>query len=228
MQKVTRRVFTKTSLLFSCAAAVGIPSVAAAAGPPKGMTAEGASAFLDKLKNSAFANRDDLADAVKSLYMTYDTTRPYPHKFNESLVKQQLRSLQFYINCGAEKEYVRHCITTAEPLLKKIRGLVEKAGPEEGLRGIYEGTSASYQLFEQIAASPGRRSFPCPYKELLGHCKKYLLTFSMELNDVCTKLCTPLWTGIGTSLGISLAVRPGDTCTVTLTTGNTKTAGGAQ
>ncbi|MBN2108498.1 MAG: hypothetical protein JW832_13820 [Deltaproteobacteria bacterium] len=227
MQNVTRRVFTKKSLLFSFAAAVGIPAIAAAAGPPKGMTAAGASAMLDKLKNNPFTNRTDLADAIKSLYMTYDTTSPYQHKFNEVLAKQQLRSLQFHLNNGTEKAYVQHSITTAEPLLKKMKALVEKEGGEQGLYSMFEGTSTSYQLFEHINVAPGRRSFPCPYRELLANCKKYLLTFSMDLSDVCTKYCTPLWTGIGETLGISLAVEPGDTCTVALTTTDKKPEGGA-
>ena len=164
---------------------------------------------------------------IKSLYMTYDTTSPYQHKFNEVLAKQQLRSLQFYINNGAEKEYVNHCITTAGPLLKRIKALVEKEGGEQGLYSMFEGTSTSYQLFEHINVMPGSRSFPCPYKELLANCKKYLLTFSMEWSDVCTKLCTPLWTGIGETIGISLSVQPGDTCTVALKTTDKKPEGGA-
>jgi hypothetical protein len=228
MQKVTRRVFTKQSLLFSFAAAVGIPAIAAAAGgPPAGMTAAGASAMLDKLKNNAFANRTDLSDAIKSLYMTYDTTSPYPHKFNEVLTKQQLRSLQFYINSGAEKDYVAHYLTTADPLLKRIKSIVEKSGEEQGLYNMFEGTSTSYQLFEHIDVSPGSRTFPCPYKELLENCKKYLLTFKMDLNDVCTKFCTPLWTGIGEQIGISLTVQPGDICTVALKAQGKKPEGGA-
>jgi hypothetical protein len=183
--------------------------------------------MLDKLKNNPFANRDDLADAVKSLYMTYDTTSPYEHKFNEVLTKQQMRSLQFYINNGAEKDYVAHCISTAEPLLKRIKALVEKEGSEKGLYSMYEGTSTSYQLFEHIDVAPGSRSFPCPYKELLANCKKHLLTFSMEWNDVCTKLCTPLWTGIGEKIGMRLSVQPGETCTVALAENDKKDEGGA-
>lgn len=217
MQNVTRRQFTQKTVLFSFAAAL-VPAIASAAGPPAGMTAEQASAVLDKLKNNAFANRTDLADAVKSLYMTYDTTRPYPHKFNEVLTKQQLRSLQFYLNNGAEKEYVDHCISTAEPLLKKIKSLVEKGGGEQGLRNMFDDNANSYQLFEHIDVMPGSRTFPCPYKELLGYCKKYLLTFSMEWSDVCTKLCTPLWTGVGEKIGITLSVKPGETCSVALKT----------
>jgi hypothetical protein len=226
MQNVTRRQFAQKTVLFSFAAAL-VPAIASAAGPPAGMTAEKASAMLDKLKNNSFTNRDDLADAVKSLYMTYDTTSPYPHKFNEVLTKQQLRNLQFYFNNGAEKEYVSHCITTAEPLLKRIKSLVEKQGDEQGLYSMFEGTSTSYQLFEHINVAPGIRSFPCPYNELLTNCKKYLLTFSMDLNDVCTKFCTPLWTGIGEKIGLSLSVQPGDTCTVALKTTGKKPEGGA-
>ncbi|MEI6127940.1 MAG: hypothetical protein WCQ99_15440, partial [Pseudomonadota bacterium] len=163
-----------------------------------------------------FLNREDLSDALKSLYMTYDATSPYPHKFNEVLTKTQMRTLQFHITNGIEKEYVAHYLTTLEPLLKKIKALVDTEGAEKGLYSMFEGTPAGYQLLERIDVQPGRRTFPCPYKEMLANCKKYLLTFSIEWNDVCSRWCTPTWTGVADRLGIPLSVTPGETCTVAL------------
>lgn len=204
MDAISRRTFTKQTLLFSVVSALSFPALASAAG------------MLDKFKNDAFLNREDVADAVKSLYMTYDATSPYPHKFNEVLTKSQLRSLQFYMNNGIEKDYITHNLTTMDPLLKRIKVLVEKEGAEKGLYSMFEGTPTSYQLLEHINVTPGQRTFPCPYKEMLANCKKYLLTFSLEWNDVCSKLCTPTWTGVAERLGIKLSVTPGETCTVAL------------
>jgi len=201
---MSRRTFSKQTLLFSFATALSFPAVASAAG------------MLDKFKNDAFLNRDDLADAVKSLYMTYDATSPYPHKFNEVLVKTQLRSLQFFMNNKIENEYVTHYLTTMEPVIKRIKTLVEKESAEKGLHSMFEGTPTSYQLLERINVMPGKRTFPCPYKYMLENCRKYLLTFSLEWNDVCSRWCTPTWTGVADAIGLKLSVQPGETCCVSL------------
>jgi len=204
MNVMSRRAFSKQTLLFSFATALSFPAVASAAG------------MLDKFTSDAFLNREDLADAVKSLYMTYDATSPYPHKFNEVLVKTQIRSLQFYMNNKAEKEYVTHYLTTLAPTIKRIKALVEKEGSERGLYSMFEGTPTSYQLLERINVQPNKRIFPCPYKYMLDNCKKYLLTFSLDWNDICSRWCTPTWTGVAEAIGLKLSVQPGETCTVAL------------
>jgi hypothetical protein len=202
MTGLSRRTFGRQTLLLSCLTVLSLPGTAMA--------------FFDKVKKDAFLKRDDLGDAIKSLYMTYNCTTPYPHKFNEVLTKTQLRSLQFNIDKGIEKDYVSHYITTMEPLLQRIKKLAEKEGAEKALYSMFEGTSCSYQLFERINVTPGQRTFPCPYKELLGYCKKYLQTFTIEWEDVCSKWCTPVWSGFADRIGITLSVQPGETCTVKL------------
>ena len=204
MEALSRRMFSKQTVLFSVAAAFCFPAAASAAG------------LLDKFKENPFLKRDDLADALKSLYMTYDCTSPYPHKFNEVLTKSQMRSLQFFMNNKIEKEYAAHYVETMKPLLMKIKELVQKQGAESGLSGMFEGTSISYQLFERITVQPGIRTFPCPYKEMLANCKKYLLTFSLEWNDICARWCTPTWTGVAETIGLKISVHPGEKCAVSL------------
>jgi len=202
MTQVSRRTFTKQTLLLSCLSALSFPGTAMA--------------FLEKIKKHEFLKRDDIADAVKSLYMTYDGTSKYLHKFNDVVVKSQLHSLQFHILKGIEKEYVAHYLTTMEPPLKRIKTMVEKEGAEKGLNSMFEGTSCSYQLFERIDVTSGQRSFPCPYKDLLGYCKQYLGTFPITWQEVCTKWCTPTWTGFASKVGIEISVQPGETCMVKL------------
>ncbi|MCX8042611.1 MAG: hypothetical protein N3B18_00630 [Desulfobacterota bacterium] len=204
MELCTRRMFSKQTLLFSIAAACCMPTAARAAG------------MLDKFTSDPFLNRDDLADAVKSLYMTYDSTSPYPHKFNEVLTKTQLRSLQFFINNNLEKEYVAHYIETMKPLITKIQKRLQEKGAEEWLHSMFEGTSTGYQLFERIDIQQGKRIFPCPYKAMLENCKKHLLTFSIEWRDVCTRWCIPAWTGVAEAVNIRISVQPGETCSVSL------------
>lgn len=204
MEALTRRMFSKQSVLLSIAASFCLPAAASAA------------SMLDKFTKDPFLKRDDLADALRSLYMTYDSTSPYPHKFNEVLTKSQLRSLQFFMNNHIEAEYAAHYVATMKPLLTRMKELVAKQGAEQGLSGMFEKTSTSYQLFERIIVQPGKRTFPCPYKEMLANCKQHLQTFSLEWNDVCTRWCTPIWTGVADALGIRISIQPGETCTVAL------------
>ena len=202
MAKITRRAFSKQTVLFSFLATAGFPGTAMA--------------FLDKIDKVEFLKRTDLGDAVKSLFMTYDGTSKYLHKFNDVIVKSQLRSLQFYILNNLEKDYVDHYLFTMEPLFQRIKTIVEDEGHEKGLFSMFEGTSRSYQVFERIGVKPGQRTLPCPYKEMLVHCKKYLHTFPIEWEEVCTKWCTPAWTGFANRIGIKISVEPGETCTVKL------------
>jgi hypothetical protein len=204
MTEITRRSFSKQTVLFSFLATVGFPGTAMA--------------FLDKIDKVEFLKRDDLADAVKSIFMTYDGTSKYLHKFNDVIVKSQLRSLQFYILNNMEKDYVDHYMSTMDPLLQRVKKMVENDGPEKGLLSMFEGTSCSYQVFEHIGVKQGQRTLSCPYKEILEVCKKYLHTFPIEWEDVCSKWCTPTWTGFADRIGIKISVDPGETCTVNLVT----------
>jgi len=172
--------------------------------------------YLGPIKKNKVLQRDDLDDALKSLFMTYDSTRPYPHKFNETITKAQLEALECYILKGVEKEYVEHYITTMSPILKRIKQLVEKEGAEKGLVSMFEGTTCSYQLFERINVKPGERSFPCPYKGKLEDCKKWLGTFTINWEDVCNKWCIPTWSGFSKEIGININIQPGEECRVTL------------
>jgi len=215
MKNVSRR----DAFLLGITGVLGLTGTAAAAAA----AGKGSPDFLTRYKNDAFMKRDDIDRAMKSYYMSYDCTSPYPHKFNEVVTKWQLRSLQFHIDEGTEKELVEHYLSTMEPLLERIRARVVKDGPEKGLSCMFEGTVCQYQLFEHITTAPGVRSFPCPYKELLGHCKKYLQTFQIEWKDVCGRWCTPVWTGCADRIGIPVTIHPGDTCTVKLAVAEQKT-----
>jgi len=207
MVDLSKRNFAEKTLLLSCLTALGLPRTA---------TAATASDFLDKVKNDPFLQRDDINDAVKSLYQTYNCTTPYPHKFNESVTKWHLRSLQFCIDHGIDKDHVNHYVTIMTPLLQRINKMVKQRGSETALYSMFEGTTCSYQLYERIDVKPGERSFPCPYKELLGHCKKYLGTFNIVWKDVCSKWCIPVWKGFADKIGVDISITTGETCRVEL------------
>lgn len=172
--------------------------------------------YLEPMKKNKILEREDLGDALKTLFMTYDSTKPYPHKFNDTIIKAQISGLDFFILKGLDKEYVEHYIYTMKPILKMIKEWVEKEGPEKGLYGIFERTTCSYQLFERIYIKEGERLFPCPYKELLEICKKYADTFSLEWEDICNKWCKPTWSGFAKEIGIKITIHPGEECRVKL------------
>ncbi len=204
MQGMTRREFGKKTFIFSFLGTAVFPSTARA--------------FLDKVKKDPLLNRDDIDEAIKSYYMTYDSTTPYNHKFNETITKHQLRSLQFSVMNGLEKEYVDHYLKIMEPLFNRIKEIAESQGAEKVLENMFEETSSSYQLFERIDIMQGKRTMPCPYKQMLEYCKKYLSAekFTIQWSDVCTKWCIPAWTGSAKKMGVEIEVKPGEKCTVEL------------
>jgi hypothetical protein len=149
--------------------------------------------------------------------MTYDSSAPYPHKFNDVISKGQLEYLELIVSKGLEKEYVEHYVTTLKPVLMRVKKMVKKAGPDKALHGMFEGTTCSYQLMERIDVKQGERSFPCPFNPALERCKKWLPgRFVLEWKDVCNKWCIPVWQGFANVIGVKIAIKTGETCVVKL------------
>jgi hypothetical protein len=202
MNKTTRRGFAKKL------AGIGMLS---------GMTtvslAKPVSAWLD----GGLQERKDMEQALKVLIKTYGDTRPYPHKFNDALVKAHLRNLDFAIAHGLEKEWADHEAEVLGAVFERhINPAIQKTGQKDMfLWGIFERTSCSYQLYEHINVKDGERTFPCPYKPILGEIKKGLGTYKITWNDVCAKWCTLRWEAFSKKAGdIKFKVEPGDTCRV--------------
>ncbi len=159
--------------------------------------------------------RDDLGAAFKALIKTYSDTDPYPHKFNDGLVKLQLRDLDFAVRQGVDKEFAAHYVATLGVLINKyIKKAVEQFGKDIFLWGIFERTSCAYQLYENIRISKNKRSFPCPFKPILDHRKDTLGTYKITWEDVHNKWCIPVWQGFADVAGVKIAVSPGETCEV--------------
>jgi hypothetical protein len=170
-----------------------------------------AEAWMD----GTFKERDDLADAFKVLVKTYSDTKPYPHKFNDALVKAQLSDIDFIVGKGLHKEFAQHYVDTLGVLINKyIKTGVEKFGKDIFLWGIFERTSCSYQLYEHIDIADGQRSFPCPFKPILDIIQKGMGTYRITWEDVHTKWCSLVWNGFAEVAGVQIKTLPGETCTV--------------
>ena len=165
--------------------------------------------------NGTLPEREDLGDAMKVLVKTYSDTRPYPHKFNDALVKAQLRDIDFIVGKGLHKEFAQHYVNTLGTLINKyIKTGVEKFGKDIFLWGIFERTSCSYQLYEHIDISDGQRSFPCPFKPIMDQIQKSMGSYTITWDDVHNKWCKLVWNGFAEVAGVKIKVIPGETCKV--------------
>jgi len=172
---------------------------------------EAALAWLD----GGFAQREDLADAIKVLVKTYSDTKPYPHKFNDALVKMHLRNLDFAVRKGIWKERAEHYVWTLGVVVDRhIKKGVEMFGKDAFLWGNFERTSCSYQLYERIEIKEGERAVPCPFKPILDQIQKSMGTYQITWEDVHNKWCIPVWSGFAKNVGVEIKVEPGETCRV--------------
>jgi len=159
--------------------------------------------------------RDDLGDAFKMLIKTYSDTQPYPPKFNDALIKHQLRDIDFAVRKGLDRKFAEHYVLTLGTLINRyIRKGVEKFGKDTFLWGIFERTSCSYQLYEQINIKDCERSFPCPFKPILDRIDASMGTYKITWDDVHYKWCIPVWTGFAKVAGVEIQAEPGEICRV--------------
>lgn len=159
--------------------------------------------------------REDLGDGIKALIRTYSDVDPYPHKFNDALVKLHLRDLDFAIRSGVDKEFADHYVLTlGVPIARHIKPAIEKFGKDCFLWGIFERTSCSYQLYERITVKKNERSFPCPYKPILDHIQNNDVTYIIRWKDVCDKWCSRIWSGFAATAGVQIKIKTGTICKV--------------
>ena len=153
--------------------------------------------------------------AIQMLLQTYTDNIPYPHKFNDALVKCHITNLDFAVKHNLWQEHVDHEVATLVPILEMIGGWIPEKGLDSALYGMYEGNSCNYQLFEKIEVLDCERRFQCPYKEML-EISNSLGTMNLSWEDVHSKWCIPLWKGFAAKIGVKIEVTPGETCCVKL------------
>jgi len=125
---------------------------------------------------------------------------------NEALVKTHLNSVQFAKNAGLSAKYVEHDIRCMAPTLKRIRSAIEATGnPELALSGIFDGSSAFYQLCLDLEEGPGLRRFSFPFSTVLAISRK-IGQFDMTDAEVHDLWLRPRLLGYARELGVRFEV----------------------
>lgn len=179
-----------------------------AGGPPgAGGPGGGGSMAAALATTSGFEGREaSLGQAVALAIRTLKDNIPYQHEMNDALVKMHLNSVQFAKNQGLSKQYVEHDVKAMQPMLQRMKGMIEKSGEKEiALVAIFERTACLYQLCLDIESSPGKRTFTFPYTHVLTISRRigqFDLT-DQELHELWLK---PRLLAYGESMGVPLEV----------------------
>lgn len=157
--------------------------------------------------SSGFEGREKLlGDAVAMAIRTLKDTTPYQHDMNDALVKMHLTSVQFAKNAGVMSDYVAHDIQTMQPMLQRLKGMIEKTGEKEiALAGIFDRTTCLYQLCLDLKSEPGKRSFTFPFSKVLAISRR-IGQFDLTDDEVHRQWLKPRIEGYAAVLGVKLDI----------------------
>lgn len=157
--------------------------------------------------SSGFEGREKLlGDAVSMAIRTLKDTTPYQHDMNDALVKMHLTSVQFAKNSGVMADYVAHDIQTMQPMLQRLKGMIEKTGEKEiALAGIFDRTTCLYQLCLDLKSEPGKRSFTFPFSKVLAISRR-IGQFDLTDDEVHQQWLKPRIEGYAAVLGVQLDI----------------------
>jgi hypothetical protein len=157
--------------------------------------------------SSGFEGREKmLGEAVALAIRTLKDSQPYQHEINDALVKMHLNSVQFAKNSGLMADYVKHDIKTMQPMLQRLKGMIDKTGEKEiALAGIFDRTTCLYQLCPDLASSPGKRTFTFPYTTVLDIARR-IGQFDLTDKDMHELWLKPRLLGYAEALGVKIDV----------------------
>jgi hypothetical protein len=175
-----------------------------AAGPPAGV-AGGHNPMTGT--SSGFEGREELlGKAVALAIRTLRDSAPYQHEMNDALVKMHLTALQFAKNKGLVDEFVAHDINTMQPMLQRMKGIIEKTGDKEtALVGMFDRTTCLYQLCLDLNGSNGKREFTFPFSTVLAMGRR-IGQFDMTDREVHELWIKPRLHGYAQVMGVGLNV----------------------
>lgn len=157
--------------------------------------------------SSGFEGREKLlGDAVAMAIRTLKDSTPYQHDMNDALVKMHLNSVQFAKNAGVLADYVTHDIQTMQPMLHRLKGMIDKTGEREiALAGIFDRTTCLYQLCLDLKSEPGKRSFTFPFSKVLA-ISSGIGQFDLTDDEVHRQWLKPRIEGYAAVLGVKLDI----------------------
>jgi hypothetical protein len=172
------------------------------------------------MTSSGFEGREKiLGEAVALAIRTLKDTTPYQHEANDALVKMHLNSVAFAKDAGLLQDYVDHDIKTMQPMLQRLKGMIEKTGEKEiALAGIFDRTACLYQLCMDLESTPGKRTFTFPYTTVLDISRR-IGQFTLTDRDMHELWLKPRLLGYAAVLGVKIDVSdigPDNKVTVTL------------
>ncbi|MFM8584814.1 MAG: hypothetical protein ACKOBU_00045 [Gammaproteobacteria bacterium] len=149
---------------------------------------------------------EELGKAIGLAIRTLKDAMPYQHEMNDALVKMHLNSVQFAKNAGLSQQYVEHDVRCMTPTLRRIRAeMAAKGDPELALSGVFDRTSAFYQLCLDLEESPGLRRFTFPFSTVLAISRK-IGQFDMTDAEVHDIWLRPRLMGYAQELGVRFEV----------------------
>lgn len=157
--------------------------------------------------SSGFEGREDmLGRAVALALRTLKDTVPYQHEMNDALVKMHLNSVQFAKNHGLSAAYVEHDVRTMQPMLQRMKAIIDKTGDREvALIGMFDRTTCLYQLCMDLEAAPGRRTFTFPYSTVLAISRR-IGQFDLTDAEMHELWLRPRLLGYAAVLGVAIEV----------------------
>jgi hypothetical protein len=182
-----------------------VKAMLAGGGPPGAAGAGGMAAMMGT--SSGFEGREEmLGKAVALAIRTLKDSFPYQHEMNDALVKMHLNSVQFAKNHGLAAAYVEHDVKTMQPMLQRMKGIIEKSGDKEvALVGMFDRTTCLYQLCMDLTASPGKREFTFPFSTVLNISRK-IGQFDLTDQEVHETWLKPRLLGYAEVLGVQINV----------------------
>ncbi len=156
---------------------------------------------------SGFEGRErELGRAVALAIRTLKDAMPYQHEMNDALVKMHLNSVQFAKNKGLQRQYVEHDVRTMQPMLQRVKALIDRTGDRElALVGMFDRTSCLYQLCLDLESAPGHRRFTFPFSRVLAISRK-IGQFDLTDEEVHETWLKPRIQGYADVLGVPVRV----------------------
>lgn len=143
--------------------------------------------------------------AVTDVLRTFDHTQGYEHQVNDALVKAWLTSIRFARTHGLMAEWVTENVDVMNPILRRMKGIIETTGEREvALEAICGWSTCHHQLvLTETHKEPGKRSFISPFGRVLEQGRK-IGQFDFDETFVMEQFFIPRAHGFADVIGVPI------------------------